>query len=164
MPENGYFLFDAARAENNLNKALELSLVHRSFFKGRSEEELAAVAPYLLKIDGNSPLANWIIDEGWGKSWGILLFSVADFEDVYAHFRRFLQVKTEYGKLLYFRFYDPRVLRMFLASCDWEQVLEFFGSVQCFYVEGEHDLEAVQYWQENGILRQQKTDVSQLVY
>ena len=32
------------------------------------------------------------------------------------HFRRFLTVETEAGEALSFRFYDPRVLRPFLAS------------------------------------------------
>jgi hypothetical protein len=162
MPGNGFVLFDAARAENNLYKALELSLVHRSFYKGRSEEELAAVAPYLFEISGNSRLANWYIQEGWGNSWGVFVNTSKTHEEIFLHFRKFLMVKTEQGKELYFRFYDPRVLKVFLPSCDKGQIMEFFGPVSYFIVEGDTGEEAVQFWQENGFLRQRKSDVRQL--
>jgi Domain of unknown function (DUF4123) len=162
MPRNGFILFDAARAEYNLNKALELGSAHRSFYKGRSEEELAAVAPYLFETGTDSSLVTWYIGEGWGKSWGTLLLSDSGFDEVYAHFRTFLFVRTEAGKELYFRFYDPRVLKIFLNSCDRQQILEFFGSVLSFFVESENKDEVFQLWQENGVLRQKTTDIRHL--
>ena len=53
--------------------------------------------------------------------------------DVASHFRRLLKVQTESGERLYFRYYDPRVLRAFLPSCSEEQVESVFGEVQAFY-------------------------------
>src|SRR5436305_10083170 len=58
-------------------------------------------------------------------------------DDLKKHFRKFLLVKTEDGKELYFRFYDPRVLRIFLPTCDVAQLKEFFGPVEKFICEDE---------------------------
>jgi hypothetical protein len=43
----------------------------------------------------------------------------------------------EDGRELYFRFYDPRVLRVFLPTCTLQQTAEFFGPVSSYLVEGE---------------------------
>jgi hypothetical protein len=51
--------------------------------------------------------------------------------------RRFLIVKTENGQRLLFRFYDLRVLRTFLPTCDSGQRKEFFGPIQSFVAESE---------------------------
>ena len=144
---------DAARAEMNLYTAIELNPNHQSLYKGSAEEDLAGVAPYLFTIKENTPFADWYFKEGFGKSWGILLFANAAFEDVYKHFRKFLLVKTEDGQQLYFRFYDPRVLRIFLPTCDSSQLKELIGPVRHFLVESEKSKEILQFWHENGILK-----------
>ena len=38
---------------------------------------------------------------------------------------------------LYFRYYDPRVLRAWLPTCDPAQLAEFFGPVEFFIAEDE---------------------------
>ena len=43
----------------------------------------------------------------------------------------------EGGKRMIFRFYDPRVMRIFIPTCDAEQRTEFFGNIQHFFVEAE---------------------------
>ena len=46
-------------------------------------------------------------------------------------------VQTEDGKQLYFRFYDPRVLRLYLPTCTPEEVRRSFGPVGCYLLEDE---------------------------
>jgi hypothetical protein len=46
-------------------------------------------------------------------------------------------IKTEDDQQLYFRFYDPRVLRIFLPTCDENQLREFFGPIEQFICEDE---------------------------
>ncbi len=137
MPPYNYLLFDAAKAESSLAIAMELSSNLQSLYKGTAEEDLAGVAPYFSPIQNNTPFANWFLREGWNKNWGILLFSNANFEDTYKHFRKFLMVQTEDREQLYFRFYDPRVLRIFLPTCDKMQIFELFGPVKIFICENE---------------------------
>ena len=49
--------------------------------------------------------------------------------------RRLLQFRTENHKRLFFRYYDPRVLRPFLPTCQPAQLAEVFGPIQRFDVE-----------------------------
>ena len=49
--------------------------------------------------------------------------------------RRFLLVKAEDGEELYFRSYDPRVLRVFVPTCTPEEARTFFGPIRAFLVE-----------------------------
>ena len=47
-------------------------------------------------------------------------------------------VKRESDKSeMYFRFYDPRVLSVFLPTCSPPQVRQLFGPVSAFFVESE---------------------------
>jgi hypothetical protein len=84
-----------------------------------------------------STLLTRLVHEGWGKSWGLYLTSDRQFDDVRKHFRHFLIVSTEDRRELYFRFYDPRVLRTFLPTCTPDETDVFFGSVSRFLLEGE---------------------------
>lgn len=152
-----FLLFDAARAEINLNKALELNKLNRSLYKGSAEEDLAGIAPYLFTAKPNTDFANWYLTEGWNQSWGLLVNVTASFEDIYKHFRRFLMVKTEDDEQLYFRFYDPRVLRIFLPTCDKDQLKEFFGPIKSFVMEDEDPAFVLQMWLDNFTLKSRRT-------
>ena len=132
-----YLLFDAARAESNLYTAIEQNPIHKSLYRGSAEEYLEGVAPFLFTITANTPFASWYFQEGWSQSWGTLIFSNDTFEHIHFHFRKFLMIKTEDDQQLYFRFYDPRVLRIFLPTCDEKQLKEFFGPVEQFICEDE---------------------------
>ena len=51
------------------------------------------------------------------------------------HLRRHLVVETEAEQPLSFRFYDPRVLGLFLRSATAAEARGFFGPVTSFFVE-----------------------------
>ena len=53
------------------------------------------------------------------------------------HFRQFLLAALPDGKQVYFRFYDPRVLRVYLPTCTPEEIYRFFGPVWRFATEAE---------------------------
>ncbi len=42
-----------------------------SLIAGELAQELALTAPYLVRLEPDSDLTNWLIEEGWGKGWGI---------------------------------------------------------------------------------------------
>ena len=54
------------------------------------------------------------------------------------HFRTFLKVSSPEGKHLYFRYYDPRVLRSYLPTCNAQEMTTVFGAITAFFVEGEN--------------------------
>ena len=46
-------------------------------------------------------------------------------------------VKSPSGKQVYFRFYDPTVLRLFLPTCLSKEIEEFFGPVKQILMEAD---------------------------
>jgi hypothetical protein len=46
-------------------------------------------------------------------------------------------VEIEGGRKAIFRFYDPRVMRMFIPTCDADQRKQFFGQIQHIFVESD---------------------------
>jgi len=158
-----YILLDAARMGNTIDEAKELNPAFDSLYRGRSEESLAVVAPYLFLFQHKTEFINWYMEKGWGDSWGILIKSSYPFDELHKHFRKFLIVGTEDNQQLYFRFYDPRVLRIFLPTCDTAQLREFFGPIEYFIMEDADKEFAIKCWLQNGILHSQKIKLADLI-
>ena len=69
-------------------------------------------------------------------------------------------VKDEAGRKLYFRFYDPCVLRVFLPTGSSQQLLQMFGPIQQFIVD-DHDLtKALLFSLGDGVLRKDVVDLT----
>lgn len=135
-----FALLDAARDDRVLELLRSSGDRYESLYEGQQGQYLAQSAPYLVELPKDSPLLATLVREGWGRSWGVYLSSLKPFPEVRRHFRQFLLVRTQDGRELYFRFYDPRVLRVFLATCDDNEISEFFGPVQSYLVEDDgHD-------------------------
>ena len=101
-----------------------------SLYRGAAAEELAAIAPWLVRVDAE--LLEWIAGTIWADPWGIFAVTDAGFDALRTHFRKFLLVNGPEGEPWYFRFYDPRVLARFLPTCDAAQLTDFFGPVSAY--------------------------------
>jgi pSer/pThr/pTyr-binding forkhead associated (FHA) protein len=132
-----FALLDAAQDERVLDLLRRGGQEFDGLYEGKSAEELANFAPYLAHLAPDCKLLRHLVLGGWDKNWAVYLTSAQPLAEVRKHFRRFLMVDTESGKKLYFRFYDPRVLRSFLPRFTPEQTAEFFGPVQSYLVPGE---------------------------
>jgi len=119
-----------------LNQA---GVFYQSLYEGEQAADLAAFGPYLAEIQKGGKLMPFLIKVGWGKSWGVFLSTQMGFVDARRHLRHFLMVDIEGGKRVLFRFYDPRVMRVFIPTCDAEQRKEFFGQIEGIYVESEKE-------------------------
>jgi RHS repeat-associated protein len=104
-------------------------------FSGENAVAARHAAPYLLCLDKHPEVETWLIEKGWGHGWGILLTAEADSHALWSHLRRFFRVQAPNGRDLYFRFYDPVVLRDFLPLLDDVEARGFFGPVRRFVVE-----------------------------
>jgi hypothetical protein len=78
-----------------------------------------------------------LLRSGWGKSWGVFCTSQSAFEELLDHFRSFLLMRSQEKPPLYFRFYDPRVLRALLPTCEPQELRAIFGPVASYLVESE---------------------------
>ncbi|MCE7070777.1 DUF4123 domain-containing protein [Dyadobacter sp. CY327] len=152
--------------ENSMDRARELNPFHTSLYpgKGAQDETLLSVAPFLFKYPYTADFEEFLLSDGWGHSWGLWVQSNTEFEELYQHFMRFLIVQTEEGQELYFRFYDPRVLRIFLPTCDQDQLAEFFGPVSQFIMEDEDPAFCVLFSLWQGQLFVDRQDASLLKY
>jgi hypothetical protein len=93
-------------------------------------------APYLIPIPLDSQyLESWT--DHWGKNVGIFLTSSATPDRLLRHLREIFVVKDEGGQEYFFRFYDPRVLRVFLPTCTLQEAKEFFGPIGVILSEAE---------------------------
>ena len=108
----------------------------QSLYEGQGAQDLARWAPYLLALPSQSALLPTLLREGWGKAWGCYCTTHVPFSELRRHLRRFLMVQLEEGRQVYFRFYDPRVLREFLPTSNHAELLHFFGPVQEWLIEG----------------------------
>jgi len=140
MKKANYILLDAARMDGAIQEARNLNPDNTCLYEGDSEKFLAAVAPWLFAFEPGSDFARWVARKGKGLNWGILFSSEVEPVRLYKHLRRFLIIQTEQGRELYFRYYDPRVLRVFLPTCDGDQLREFFGPINAFLAEDENGL------------------------
>jgi hypothetical protein len=145
LPEPLFAILDAARDPLVLALLIQSDHEYQSLYEGPKGETLAAVAPYLVSLPADSALLATLIEKGWGDSWGVYLTCEKPFKDVRKHFRRFLMVKTDEGKEVYFRFYDPRVLRVFLPTCLPDEAEQLFGLIDSFYLEDEKQKNMLQF-------------------
>jgi pSer/pThr/pTyr-binding forkhead associated (FHA) protein len=139
-----YAVLDAARDIRILALLLHHKEECQSLYEGPEDAKLAQVAPYLVRLQPESKLLEALVEEGWGKSWGVYLTSVSDLGEVRRHLRHFLQARMPDGEQVYFRFYDPRVLRVFLPTCTADETTQFFGPIKRYLMEGE---EASEVWE-----------------
>ena len=94
-------------------------------------------APHLVQLEHRNSRSRELIESAWGNSWGVFLKCNGTLDTVRRHFRKFLSVRDPSGKLLVFRYYDPRVFRVYLPTCRSEELRTVFGPVDCFWVEHE---------------------------
>ncbi len=132
-----YVILDAARMDEKIESSFQKNRDHLCMFSGKGEEYLKSVSPYLFSFPAESEFSKFIIEEGIGNSWGVFLHSRNSFSEIFKHLQNLLVVKTADGKEMYFRFYDPRVLRVFLPVAYKEQLKEFFGPIEYFICEDE---------------------------
>jgi Domain of unknown function (DUF4123)/FHA domain len=132
-----YALLDAAREPSVLKVIFESKEEYQSLYEGAPGAQLTHFAPYLVRIPPKSPLLDTLVHQAWAKSWGVYLTCGQPLKDVRTHFRNFLMVKLPDGKTVNFRYYDPRVLRRYLPTCNVEEISQFFGPIKHFLVEAE---------------------------
>jgi Domain of unknown function (DUF4123) len=132
-----FMLVDAARDPAIYARLVALgdTLQARSMYQGDLGENLAHVSPYLLAIRGENDPGAWFATAGLGQSWGVFVIAKVGLNDLRRHLRKFNLVYTEAGTSLVFRYYDPRVLGIFLPTCNAGELKRFFGPVDSFLAE-----------------------------
>src|SRR3954466_9372530 len=133
-----YAVLDGASVPGLLDRLDgDRSLESACLFRGELEPDMAEVAPYVVRLEPESEFADWVIGTGWGHHWGSFVTTRQTFYTLRDHLRALTLVYRRGGSPLYFRYYDPRVLNIFLPSCSGTQLKEMFGPVDAFVAENE---------------------------
>lgn len=157
VPEAGvYAILDGASAPELPQTLARFEVESECLFRGDLEPDLMLVAPYLAVVQPGHPFTEWLLREGWGKHWGIFAVSKADLRDLRMHLRTFLKVYGPDLKPLYFRYYDPRVLRTYLPTCNEQESRTVFGPVLRYLVEDEDPGALLKFWSEGTQLESER--------
>ncbi len=149
-----FALLDGAGIPNLLDKLYdEGGPEFACLYMGELAPDMAEVAPYIARLVPGSPFLDWALS-GWGQHWGIfaVLPATVDLPTIRRHFRKLNIVYGPDGNPLLFRYYDPRVLAVFLPSCDEAPLAAMFGPVSHFVLEGANLEEGLILSQANGEL------------
>ncbi len=150
-----YGLIDAARDER-LHPWLAAAPDCRCLFGGKLDPIVEKVSPFIVRLPDGAPLLDAWRSEGWGHAWGIQCISGLELLDLRRHFRQFLQATLPDGKTVLFRFYDPRVWRIYLPTCNMWQLEKWFAGVVEYRSEDEAGESTLHYWLDAGRLRVSK--------
>jgi hypothetical protein len=139
---NAFAILDGASIPGLLSLLYQPGVEFECLQGGDLQPDEAEVAPYLVRLERGMPLLQRMLQSGWGRHWGVILQAPIDLPAIRRHFRPLLVVHDESGKPLRFRYYDPRVLSVYLPTCNGGELTEMFGPARRFLVESGHEFES----------------------
>lgn len=140
-----FAVLDGAR-NPEIHRQLQLSaLEYESLFSGQLSPKLRAASPFVVRLQPQDAITQFLVEQGWGKAFGIFVAWHAGLGSLRRHLRTLLRVRAEGGRKLYFRFYDPRVLRAVLPTCSPEQLRDTFGAIRRIDMESASGRELVRF-------------------
>jgi hypothetical protein len=152
-----YAILDGAR-DRRIEAMIRLSgLEYSCLYAGNLSPRLQSAAPYLVHLAPETRFTRELLEWGWGHSWGFFTIVPPNvtLQAHRRHFRTLLRVKDKAGQVLLFRFYDPRVLRVYLPTCTEKEAARFFGPMPRIVVEAEKSDLLINYVQGNTGVRKQ---------
>lgn len=132
-----YGIVDSARNDEVFRYLVTGDVRYKSLFEDTMDVQSYGVSGFLVECKKESPLFKWMTTEAWGDNCCIFFTSKASFDDLFTHFQKFNRVYIEGDDVVLFRYYDPRVLSLFLPTCNDDQIHSFFGKVNLFFAENE---------------------------
>jgi len=151
-----YAVLDGASIPDLLDQLDALHPDYLCLRTGALKPDIAEVAPYLVRLAPGNDFTRWVLEQGWGKHWGIFALAAPNLIEMRHHFRTLTMVRDPEGKRLLFRFYDPRVLRKFLPTCNQLELRTMFGPVTSYLAEAEDPATALRFQLTAGALVEQK--------
>ena len=130
-------------------------------FRGELEPDMAQVAPYLVPLQLDDPFTDWLLHQGWGQHWGIYALSSVDLRPLRMHLRTFLKVYGPDLKPLYFRYYDPRVLRTYLPTGNAQELQTVFGPVHSYLLEDQDPNTLLKFTLDGAELRREAVQLAE---
>lgn len=124
-----YAVVDPAREPSVLDWLNDVRLPYQCLFQGEKAKTLAEEAPYLVHFGQDTGALRKLVETHHDGAAVTYLVSDAPFYVMRRHLRRIQMVQTDDDETLFFRYYDPRIARVFLPTCDEVQIRWMFGEV-----------------------------------
>ena len=140
-----YAVLDGARDARIAGRVESYLDQKACLYEGTLPRELTKVAPHLLRLFCDDHFCKRLLQDGWGLSWGVFAIAPTSLTSLRRHFRKFMVVRGPAGSRLVFRWYDPRVLRIYLPTCTVEDLRTVFGPIEAFVVEGSERDTAIRF-------------------
>ncbi len=129
-------IVDAAQDQKVYWTLTNSFLNHCCLFAGKLPQALEMAAPYLVQLDPEDKLTTYLA-ENMGRNLCIFLRCDVGLKDVRKHLRSFLTVKDTRGQKMLFRYYDPRIMRVYLPTCNSTELQTIFGPVKTYWTESD---------------------------
>jgi len=147
-------VLDAARDYVRIALSRMFAPEHESLFDGDRAARMDHVAPHLFAADPEGRVALLAVSGLPPGEAGLLVDAPVSFAELRRHLRRFLTVvRQRDGKQVLFRYYDPRVLRVFLPVCTPDELRQFFGPLTAIHCQTEDPGHVLTYTLAGGRLR-----------
>lgn len=130
-----YMVIDGASVPTLIDRLYDHQPSFSCLLTGPLEPDMREVAPYLVELREGEPFADWVLANGFGQHWGIVMRSRLEHDQVRRRLRRLLFARGDDGDSLFFRFYDPRVFREFIPRCSEADLWPWFDDVDYYLVE-----------------------------
>lgn len=130
-----WMIIDGGRDRRIYPAVTYSGLQHECLFAGNLSIPLQRSAPYLVQLELDDRATIRMIDGAFGQSWGTFLRADVGIKTLRRHLRTMLRVQAPNGKYMLFRYWDPRVLRVYLPTCLPDELHRFFGPIEQVYVE-----------------------------
>lgn len=162
--DSAFALLDGARSPEVLPLIEASGLPSQCLYIGALDPALARVAPYLVGLSRTAPGTRALLARAWGDAWGVFLRAPVGLAVLHRHFRRLLRVQDEHGRRMLFRFYDPRVLRVYLPTCTSAELGQVFGPIELFVMEGQEPEQILMFRNDRGVLGQSEVRVEKRLH
>ena len=149
-----YGVLDCARAQGLYEHAARLEPeAAECLFAGKLDPVVRQASPFVVELSPGDPLSRLWRTQGWGQAWGILLSSSAGLPAVRRRLRHFTLARLPDGSgPVMFRFWDPRVLRVYMPLVEPAAAADWFKDIDRYIVETEDGSGSIRYALRNGAL------------
>ena len=126
---NSYAVIDSVAIPMLLANIHKHSVPFLCLYRGEIPIDRVDIVPYIVKLNKNSQFCNWLIEASTKTPCCIYLNSSENITDVRKHLRKFIKAEIPSGKTIYFRFYDPRILKVYLPECELDDERVVYGEI-----------------------------------
>ncbi len=149
-----YTVLDGAQIPDLPKRLYDSQVMNYCLFTGELEADMLHVAPYVVMLSPDSKFSDWVLNNAIGNNWGIFAHSRHSIREMRKHFRSLITVYDEDANSMTFRFYDPRVIREFLPTCNGGELKNFFGNIDTFFAESADGKNLLSFQLESNQLKQ----------